>query len=330
MKFTSVALLTIVLLFSFFTVSCKREQLLEKKDLVLAVNVTNYSAPVYIALAKNFWKEEGLNVTKKGFAAGRFNLEAVLGGGADFGTVAESPMVFAGLTGQKALIAGTIATGDNDNKIIARRDHGISSPQDLKNKKIGTTVSTAAEYFLYLFLKKNGMKMSDVKLINLKPAELPSAVINGDVDAIAAWEPFVINSERTLGEEAITFADKGLYDQTFHIVITEDFAQKNPNTVKAILRGLIKAEKFLTTNRKEALDIVSKEVGLDTETLDKLFKEMKFSVKLDQSVIKLMNEEAQWAIEVGHAKKGAKVPDFRSMFYIKALKEISPAIVTIQ
>ncbi|HWR58402.1 MAG TPA: NrtA/SsuA/CpmA family ABC transporter substrate-binding protein, partial [Thermodesulfovibrionales bacterium] len=255
MKRINIVVLYFACLFSVVALSCTTKQFPEKKDLVLAVNVTPYSAPVYIALAKNFWKEEGLNVTKKGFAAGRFNLEAVLGGKADFGTVAESPMVFAGLTGQKALIAATIATGDNDMKIIARRDHGISTPADLKGKKIGTSVSTTADFFLYSFLKRNSMSMSDIKLVNLKPAELPSAIINGDVDAISAWEPFVYNSEKTLGEKSVTFAAKGLYDATFNVVINEDFAQKYPGTVKAILRGLLKAEKFMTTNRKEAVEI---------------------------------------------------------------------------
>lgn len=320
----------VVLVAILLSFHCGKKPVQEKINLVLAVNVTTYSAPVYVALEKGFWKEEGLNITRKGFAAGRFCLEAILGGKADFGTVAEAPMVFAGLTGQKALIATTMASGDNEMKIIARKDHGIVSPLDLKGKKVGALVSTVSEFFLYLFLNEYGMTMSDINLFNLKPAEMPSALLNGDIDAFTVWEPFVYNADKALAEKATIFTSRGLYDISFNIVISEELAQKYPETVEAILRGLLKAEQFIGKNRKEALEIISEEVGLSAKVLEELTTYISFKLKLDSSMIELMEKETKWAIETGYAPKGAKVPNYRSMFYTQALKKIVPEAVNIQ
>lgn len=322
--------LVIMLVAAALMNGCAKQPSPKKLDLVLAVNVTTYSAPVYIALAKGFWKEEGLNITRKNFAAGRFCLDAILGGKADFGTVAEAPMVFVGLTGQKALIIATMASGDNEMKVIARKDHGIVSPLDIKGKKVAALVSTVSEFFLYLFLNEHGMTMSDINLVNLKPAEMPSALINGDIDAFAVWEPFVYNAGKVLNEKAIVLSAKGLYDIPFNIVIPEELAQKYPETIKGILRGLVKAEQFIGTNRKEALEIISKEVGLSTDVLEELAKDIKFELMLNNSTIELMEREAKWAIEAGYAPKDAKIPDYRSLFYTKALKSLNPKAVTIE
>jgi NitT/TauT family transport system substrate-binding protein len=310
--------------------SCTKKPPLKKTNLVLAVNVTTYSAPVYVALAKGFWEKENLSITRKDFAAGRFCLEAILGGKADFGTIAEAPMVFAGLTGQKALIAATMASGDNEMKVIARKDHGIVLPIDLKGKKIAALVSTVSEFFLYLFLDEHGMTMSDIKLVNLKPAEMPSALTNGDIDAFTVWEPFVYNASKVLNEKATVFTKKGLYDIPFNIVIPDELAQEYPETVEAILRGLNKAEQFIGTNRKEALEIISKEVGLSTDVLEELTKDIKFELRLNDSTIELMEREAKWAIETGYAPKDAETPDYRSMIYDKALKNLNPKAVSIK
>jgi len=322
--------LVIMLVAATLMNGCARQPSPKKVDLVLAVNVTTYSAPVYVALAKGFWEEEGLNITRKDFAAGRFCLDAILGGKADFGTVAEAPMVFAGLTGQKALIITTMASGDNEMKVIARKDHGIVSPIDLRGKKVAALVSTVSEFFLYLFLDEHGMKMSDINLVNLKPAEMPSALINGDIDAFAVWEPFVYNAGKVLNEKATVLSAKGLYDIPFNIVIPEELAQKYPETIKGILRGLVKAEQFIGTNRKEALEIISKEVGLSAEALEELTTDIKFELRLNNSTIELMEREAKWAIEAGYAPKDAKIPDYRSLFYTKALKSLNPKAVTIE
>jgi NitT/TauT family transport system substrate-binding protein len=88
---------------------------------------------------------------------------------------------------------------DKDIKILARQDRGIKTPESLKGKVVGVTAGTASHFFLNLFLIYHQMQISDVQIIDLEPPGLSKALIEGQVDAIATWEPYIYYSGKALG-----------------------------------------------------------------------------------------------------------------------------------
>jgi NitT/TauT family transport system substrate-binding protein len=66
---------------------------------------------------------------------------------------------------------------------------GINSVKELKGKKIGVELGFVDHLLVLKALEANGMKESDVTLLNVPTAETPKAFASGDVDAIAAWQP---------------------------------------------------------------------------------------------------------------------------------------------
>jgi NitT/TauT family transport system substrate-binding protein len=183
-------------------VSCQeRSDLPGERKVVTAAAINAYSGPFYIASEKGFWKEEGLKVTEKYFTSGRLCLDALLAGGADIVTVAETPIVFAGFSGQNVVIVATMSSATNDLKVIARRDQGITKPEDLRGKKVAMLFGATSEYYAGLFLAAYGMSFDDVNRLNLNPSDMPFALIKGDIDAYVIWEPFVHNAYKELGEE---------------------------------------------------------------------------------------------------------------------------------
>src|SRR3989338_1358488 len=66
----------------------------ENEKLIFGVDTfTMASAPVFVAEAKGFWKEEGLDVEIKPFVSGRLALDALVGGAVDTATVADFSMI---------------------------------------------------------------------------------------------------------------------------------------------------------------------------------------------------------------------------------------------
>ena len=60
----------------------------------------------------------------------------------------------------------------------------------LKGKRIALPRGTGAEGYVLGHLRSTGMAVEEVQLINVKPADLPTALARRDVDAIAVWEPW--------------------------------------------------------------------------------------------------------------------------------------------
>lgn len=302
----------------------------EVKKVTLAVNKTIYSGLIYIALAKDYWRQEGLDFTVKEFAAGRFCLEAVLGGAADLGTVADIPLSLAGISNQKFYIISTMTWGDGDVKIVARKDRGISSPTDLKGKKVAALFGTSSDFYLKRLLQKYSIDSKELEIINMRLEEMPTALIRGDIDASAVWEPFGYYAVKELGDNAIILIEKGIYDIPHNLVAKPEFVTKNPEAISAFLRGLLKAENFIRENHAEAVQIIAKATDLQPEVMEEIWNNYRFGPTLDKALVEQLNAVAQWAIESDVAPKGAEIPDYRNFIYLDALKELRQSAVNLQ
>ena len=123
--------------------ACTNNKESKLTTVTLADATSPYSAPIYVADKKGFFKEEGLSVQITTFTAGRLCLDALLGGKADFAMVADTPIMRIGFANPTNIaILSTIAESDAAIKFIARKDKGINGPADLKGKKIGTFFGT--------------------------------------------------------------------------------------------------------------------------------------------------------------------------------------------
>lgn len=331
-------ILLILVLFTLVLFGCEKSQEKQSAEkagsssvfqVILAENPVPLSAVTIIAHEKNFFKRNGLEADVKQFTSGKLSLDAVLGGGADFGTVAETPLMHAGFSGQRVYVIATIAYSNNDCKVIARKDRGIASPSDLKGKKVATFIGTSAEFFMNAFLKSHGLSSSDVKVTNLKPPDMVTALVQGEIDAYFIWEPHIYNGKNQIGDKAVIFSGKEIYTETFNIAVMEKFAKEKPDVVMKFIRALIEAEKFIAQNREEAISVISDHTGMNRNVLANIWEDFNFEVVLQPSLLDFMQKEAQWAIDSGIAA-GTTIPDYRSMILTEPLKEIKPNSVTIK
>jgi ABC-type nitrate/sulfonate/bicarbonate transport system substrate-binding protein len=307
---------------------CEEKSSTTVSKVTLAENPVPLSSVTIIAHEKQFFKKHGINLDVKPFTSGKLALDAVLGGAADFATVAETPLMLAGFADQPAIILATFTYSNNDTKVAARRDLGVNQPIDLKGKKVATFVGTSAEFFMNAFLKGYGLSSKDVEVVSLKPPEMVTALERGDVAAFFIWEPHIYNSRQILGDKIVIFSGRQFYTETYNLVTTKEYAQKNQEIVKEMLYALLDAEKFIHDHPDDAINIVTSFVGMDKSVLNKIWADFNFNVALDPFLLTCMNEQAQWALESGIVKK-EKVPDYARMIYAAPLIQIKPEVVKI-
>jgi len=298
----------------------------EKATIAFSSSLNAFLADM--ALVKGFFQQEGLEVTPHLHAYGKLALEEMLAGKADFATVAETPVMFAILNGADLSIIATIHKSKIDSAIVARTDKGIVTPGDLKGGKIAATLGTTSDFFLDVFLAVNAIAREDIELVNLRQEEMAQALAEGKIDAVSAFNPFLIAIQKQLGESGTTFYNKNIYTKTFNIVSTKEFVNNNPGKVTKVLRALYRAEKFFEENPEESLKIAAELKKQDITATREMLAGTSVELSLDQSLILALEDESQWAIK-SKLTKASEVPNYLHYFYFDGLKSVKPTAINI-
>jgi NitT/TauT family transport system substrate-binding protein len=292
-----------------------------------AMPITVAAIPAYVASEKGFWKEEGLQVDRKMFSAGRLALDALISNSAEVMSVSETPLVHAILQGNEINFVLTV-TEHQETKFIGRKDQGIAKPEDLRGKRIATLPGTNSDYFMYEFLNAHGMSISDMKVTNLAPPDMVTALVSGNIDGYFAWEPHISYSQKRLGDSATVFLPGNLYHGRHCIAMNKKYVQKHPEVVEKLVRGFLRAEEFVKTNPQEAKQIVANVTGLETETVEALWREYHVKVQLDSGFTAILKKEAEWAL-AGDSQANGTVDSVVSSIYVNALMSVRPERVKI-
>lgn len=297
--------------------------------ITLGVDFSVISAPVYVAENKGYFKKEGLDVQIIDYSSGRTALRDMLEkGNLDMVTVAQTPVMHNSFFKNNYSIIAAMACSYDDILMLARRDKGIKTSTDLKRKKIGTPVGSAGHFFLGLFLIHNGLKLSDVTIIDIDAPDLPKALFDGQVDAIALWQPHIYNAQKLLAEKTLLLPSKNIYREDFYFVPNKNFIKNNPEALKKFLKAIDRAENFIQEDREEAINIVSERLKLDRETVNSFWNDYEFKLFLDQTILTDVEAEARWAIENKYTT-AMKIPDYLEFIYTDALIAIKPEAVNI-
>ncbi len=311
------------IIFTILSTTLVQSEILKAR---LAMNVSPISGVTMVAQKKGFFKKYGLEITISNFTSGKQCLNAVIGGAADIATTAEAPTTAAAMSKQP--IAFLARMEYSDLKTLTASKSGIKSKKGLKGKKIAFTAGTGSEVYTMTLLKAAGLTKDDVTLVNLRPQDMLPALSAGSIDAYNTWEPHISNGLKALKDKAVEIDTKGIYAETFNIVVMKPYLAKNPVLIDKFLRALIDAEKWMKDNPEEAITIVAETVGMKRDTLAAIWKDYIYKVVLDEKQMDILKAHAAWRLSSGNHPPKAIMPDFTKVIDSGPLKKIDPARVT--
>ena len=295
--------------------------------LKLAQNQSPISGISIVADRKGFFAKNGLDVEVVNFTTGKQCLDTVMGGAADIATTAEAPTTAAAMSGQK--IAFLARTEYSFIKTLTATSAGIKTLSDLKGKRIAFTAGTGGEVYTMELLKKAGLGKDDVTLVNLRPQDMVAALASGSIDAYGTWEPHIANGVKALGPKATPLDTRGIYAETFNIVVMQDYLQKKPEVVRSFLKSLVEAEAWIKANPDEAIKVVAEFAKMPVDDLKPIWADYVYQVALDGQVLDVLNAHAGWRLASGNHPPGAVMPDWRTVIFSAPLKSVAPDKVTI-
>jgi NitT/TauT family transport system substrate-binding protein len=218
---------------------------LEKVTIQIEGSAVPYYMPIFAAIEKGWFAEEGLAVEYMfGNAADIAKNVAV--GNVQFGFPNGEPIIVARSQDIPVMVVhSTLQHGLGAT--IFLKDSGIAKPADLKGKTIGITSLGSPNYVqLQVLLEKNKMSIKDVKIEVIGTEAIVPALVNKRVDAIcfSMLRTFELKSQGIQVEE---FRSDAFLPSFGNVLVTsKKYLDSSKNTVKAFVRALNKSLTWLS------------------------------------------------------------------------------------
>jgi NitT/TauT family transport system substrate-binding protein len=130
---------------------------------------------------------------------------------------------------------------------------------------------TAPYFTLAWMLKKNGLSVKDVKVVNLEPQAAANAMIAGTtgIDAAMTYEPYLsaVRAKPEAGKIIATTLDYPMVMDTFGC--TPKFLADNPKAAKALADGYFDAVAMIKAEPKKSFEVMGADVKQSGEQFEK-------------------------------------------------------------
>ena len=189
---------------------------------------------------------------------------------------------------------------------------------ELKGKKVAYATGSYAQHLLAVLLDKEGLKLEDVESINLGAGDQPAALASGEVDAIVIWEQYI--SQLTSDGTAKVLADgTGVKRGNMITYILSDYADQNPEVVKAWIRALNRGNELLKNDPDKAAEAVAEDFGVTPELMRKIIDNFTYSTELTPDDIAEITAVKDFSLEAGIISEDVDILTFINTEYLDNL-----------
>ncbi|HET6643968.1 MAG TPA: ABC transporter substrate-binding protein [Fimbriimonadales bacterium] len=227
----------------------------ERKTLrVVFVSLSwNSEIPFRVALARGYFKSQGLEIEPIFIRGGPAAMAALLSGQVDYASIGGAQAVIrAKAHGSDLAIIGSIS---NRTNYILLGNKQTRSVESLKGKTIGVTGAGAfSEFAVRTFLKQHNIDPSkDVVLRAVGNTTLRAIALEKGLVAAAPFSPEDAVRLMKSGYSLISNFAESLDIPQSILVTREEVIQKHPETTKRFLKALILGINLAKNNKKEAI-----------------------------------------------------------------------------
>jgi NitT/TauT family transport system substrate-binding protein len=249
-------LFSALLIFSLAACSTTKSQPVKQqvqKVRIAEVTRSIFYAPMYVALSKGFFKDEGLDVKLTTVPGGDKTMTALLSGGADVALVGSETSIYVYAQGTSDPAINFAALTQTDGTfLVSRKKMDHFSWQELKGSTfLGQRKGGMPQMVGEFVLKQHGIDPhKDLNLIqNVDYANISSAFASGTGDYVQLFEPTAsIFEKEGKGYIVASFGtDSGRVPYT-SFMAKQSFLKKNPTTIEKFTRAIYRAQQWVDTH----------------------------------------------------------------------------------
>lgn len=258
----------------------------------------------FIGVEQGVFAKHGLDAKLVMYTSGVEMINGLISGAQDINIMGSIPFLAGASRGQPLVLIGHLS-GDALAKSYSSHysivtaagtpNTGIKEGdiKALKGKKIGLARGTGAEAYLLGLLSANGMKDSEVTIVNVAAANQATALRQGDVEAVSAWEPFgsqvsmrVPNAYRVISGSCDACYDPGA------ILTTRGAIASKAEQLRRFTVAFAEAQQILRKNYDAAADINMRWIpGVDLDVMKVSIRRTVYDMRLSKNSVDGYNEK---------------------------------------
>src|ERR671912_2161237 len=239
------------------------------QDTKVAIGISGWTgfAPLTLAKEAGIFAKNGLDVTIKKIPQASRHLAIASGDIQCAATTVETWIVW-NANGVPTKQIFQLDKSFGADGMVVRND--VGSIKDIKGKQVAASAPGTSPYFvLSWMLKKNGLSVKDVTVVNMEPGPAAQAFIAGQNDVAMTYEPYLssVRAAPQAGKIIATTLDYPMIMDTFGC--TPKFLEENPKAAKALADSYFEALDMIKKEPKKSFEIMGADVKSTGEAFEK-------------------------------------------------------------
>jgi NitT/TauT family transport system substrate-binding protein len=293
------------------------------QDVKVNIGISGWTgfAPLTLASQAGIFKKNGLDVTIKKIPQKDRHL-AIASGDVQCAATTVETWISWNANGVATKQIFQLDKSYGADGMATRND--VASIKDLKGKTVAASAPGTSPYFaLAWMLKKNGLSVKDVTVVNLEPAAAAQAFVSGQNDAAMTYEPYLstVRAAPDKGKIIATTLDYPMVMDTFGC--TPKFLTDNPKAAQALTDSYFEAVAMIEKDQAKSYEIMGADVKQSGEQFGNSAKYLRWQDKAANQkfftgdFLAFNKEAADLLLEIGIIKAIPKIDDLFDASFIK-------------
>lgn len=289
----------------------------------VAVGISGWTgfAPLTLAKEAGIFKKNGLEVALKKIPQASRHLAIASGDIQCAATTVETWIVWNASGVATKQIFQLDKSYGADGMVVR---NNIGSIKDLKGRTVAASAPGTAPYFtLAWFLKKNGLSVKDVTVVNMEPGPAAQAFVAGQNDAAMTYEPYLstVRAAPDKGKIIATTLDYPMVMDTFGC--TPKFLAESPKAAQALANSYFEAVELIGKDPAKSYEIMGADVKQTGEQFAASAKFLRWQDRAANAkffageIQAFSSEAADLLLEIGSIKTVPKIEDIIDTSFIR-------------
>lgn len=282
--------------------------------------------PLYVAVRRGFFKDEGLDVKLVSTGGDEKTFTAVITGNAQFGVSDPTFTAIARERGQGGKVVAGIVRGVPFWVVTFKKDiQKFDKPEGFKGHRIATYTAPSTSYAVMKKILQNGGKKVDAKIVQGAFGTLLALVKANQAEMALDIEP-IVSVATGEGAKIVYSPASVLGDFAFTgLTVSDDYMRKNPQDVQKAVNAIARAMDFIQKDYEGAVKVACADFpevkeSVVREALKRLIKEGTIP-KTPLLPEKAWNNAIALRKEIGDLKSAGAFKDNVDMSFAEKVKQ---------